>query len=216
MAIKDVPRSLRRATAITLAAFTVLLAGCGSQSGAAAASPVHDFAALFGGYLVDYEPEKVPAALANKSLLVVQGRIARIDPGRTFGTSPTDPATEKSIVMAFTVQRVLHGSVPAGAGATVFVELPAPLSRPAADFDKAAPKDRDAALYLMAAATKDDTGLVNPDAGRPIGQPLYKPTNPQSFVIDSGDAVVQILETAELRGTELAQFLPGSTAFPGH
>lgn len=214
MTVGRFERSLRWATAITLAVFTALLAGCGSPSGAASGTAVHDFAVLFDGYFVDYEPERSPAALADRSLLVVQGRIAHIGTGRTFGASATDPATETSIVMAFDVRQVLRGSLPGGAGGTVFVELPAPMSRPAAEFDHAAPRDRDAVLYLKAAATRDDTGLVDPDAGRPAGQPLYRPTNPQGFVIDADGMVVQVLETTELRGAKLAHFLPDSTAFP--
>jgi hypothetical protein len=222
MTIKLASQSLRLAAAITFTAFAVLLAGCGSQTGPTSSAPqagtgsVSEFAALFGSYAADYEPERTPAALADKSLLVVEGRIARIDKGRTFGTSASDPAASSSIVMALNVQRVLHGTMPAGAGGTVYVELPAPRAKQAAVFDRAAPKSSDVVLYLIAAATKADTPLVNPDAGRPAGQSLFQPTNPQGFVIDAGGTVVQVLEISEIKGASLAQFLPGAASFPGH
>lgn len=197
--------------AIALAALAFLLTGCGSQPGGGS---VAEFTELFGGQAVDYDWERSPAALAGRSTLVVQGTIARIDKGRLFGTSADDPVIEPKNVMVLNVKRVLRGSLAADANNTVYVELPAPMSRPAADFDRVAPKTADVVLYLVPAPAAGQTPLVDPDAGRPAGQPLYQPINPQGFAVDNGGSVVLVLELAEFKGAKLAQFLPDSAQFP--
>ena len=217
-------RSLAGGLTLAAALLTVL-AGCGSDAGTdpgagtgTAARPaqvgagsVSSFAELFVGYDADYDHIGTPAALAARSKLVVQGRIARIDKGRTFGISATDPVAETRIVLVFTVDKVLNGGALAGkAGGTVYVELPAPGGAAAEVFDRSAPKTSDAVLYLSPAATAADTAIVNPDAGRPAGQPLYQPVNPQGFVIDAGTAVVQVLERHEFPGANLGDFVPAA------
>lgn len=202
------------------------LAGCGSDAGTGSgedagtaarparvsAGSVDRFADLFADQYADYDHVGTPAALAAGSKLVVQGRIVRIDEGRTFGTSATDPVATSRIVLVFAVDRVLSGGAPAGG--TVYVELPAPGRVAAEVFDRSAPKTSDAVLYLAPAATAADTAIVNPDAGRPAGQPLYQPVNPQGFVVEAGTAVVQILAGVEFPGASLRDFVPAAKPFP--
>jgi hypothetical protein len=203
-----------------LASLTLVAAvatGCGSDAGTAAQPAAADapsatgFAALFNSYRGDYDLLDSPAALANRSTVVVQGRIDRIDQGRTFGTSATDPVARFSVVLVLNVDRVLHGTL---AGDKVYVELPAPRAIKADLFDRFAPKTSATVLYLLPAATKANTAIVNPDAGRPAGQPLYQPINPQGFYIESDKSVVQIMERIEFPGTSLRDFVPTAERFP--
>ena len=204
---------------ILVAAAAAGLAGCGSDAGTAArpasasAPSAAGFAALFNSYRGDYDQLDSPAALADRSTLVVQGRIDRIDQGRTFGTSATDPVARFSVVLVLNVDRVLHGTL-AGDNDKVYVELPAPRAIKADLFDRSAPKTSATVLYLLPAATKANTAIVDPNAGRPAGQPLYQPINPQGFFIESDEAVVQVMERIEFPGTSLRDFVPAAKRFP--
>lgn len=210
------------AVALAIAGLLVaVLAGCGSDAGTGSdgatgaqggGGSVDGFAKLFADHYVDYDHVGTPADLAARSELVVQGRIVRIDEGRTFGASATDPVASTSVVLVLAVEQVLAGSAPAGGD--VYVELPAPGQVTAEVFDRSVPKASGAMLYLAPAATVADTAIVDPDAGRPAGQPLYQPVNPQGFVIDAGTAAVQILAGVEFPGAELRDFVPAATPFP--
>jgi hypothetical protein len=213
------------ATALVLAGLLLTgLAGCGSDAGTSSdgdtraqvsVGSVDGFADLFADHRADYDHIDTPAALADRSTLVVQGRIVRIDEGRNFGTSATDPVASSRIVLVFAVTQVLHGDALADtAGGKVYVELPAPGQVAAEVFDRSAPKASDAVLYLAPAATAADTAIVDPDAGRPAGQPLYQPTNPQGLVIEDGTAVVQILAGVEFPDASLRNFHPTPHPFP--
>lgn len=210
------------AAALTLAGLLLtVMAGCGSDAGTS--SEEHDaaqvsvgsvdgFADLFTDYRSDYDHIDTPSDLAARSKLVVQGRIVQIDEGRLFGTSATDPVASSSIVLVFAVTRVLNGDTPAGG--KVYVELLPPGQVAAEVFDRSAPKTSDAVLYLTPAATAADTAIVDPDEGRPAGQPLYQPVNPQGLVIETGTATVQILAGVEFPGTSLRDFVPAAKSFP--
>jgi hypothetical protein len=200
--------------------FLTVRAGDGSGRGAAPPAPGQSdaltaFVGLFAGVAADYVHVRTPAELAAQSDLVVRGRIARIARGRIFGSSATDPVARRSIVVVFSVERTLAGTLPADSRGRVYVELPASGSPSQADLDRATPTTADAVLYLRPAATASDTAVVNPSAGRPTGQPLYQPASPQGFVIDAGDAVVQILEHTEFHDADLRDFAPGAARFPG-
>jgi hypothetical protein len=215
-------RSAGLAALALLAGLTVLV-GCGepqrseaqrSEPASARTDAVVEFAALFGSYSADFDHLSTPAELTARSALVVQGKIARFDRGRTFGTSSADPVARRTVVMVLSVDRVLHGTLPVASRGSVYVELPAPGGLPLDAFQRTAPRSSDAVLYLRTAATRADTALVDPDAGRPAGQPLYQPANPQGFVIEAGGKVVQILEFTEFTGARLRDFVPAAPRFP--
>jgi hypothetical protein len=211
----------RRLAAVLLASGAVtlgLLSGCGDSTAdttkQAPAESVDAFVDLFAGYGADYNPAATPAALAAKSTLVVRGRINRVDQGRILGRSATDPGAAGTVVLVVTVDRVLHGGRPAGSDGMVYVELPAPMGRTAAEYDRVVPRGAATVLYLGPAMTLAHTPIVDPAAGRPAGQALYQPINPQGVLIEAADRVVQVLEHAEFAGTTLQRFVPGAARFP--
>jgi hypothetical protein len=200
---------MRTTCAAVAAALT--LAGCGNSTATASAT---EFARNFAGYSADYELAESPAALATRATVVVQGHIARINKGRIQGTSAADPGSAPQLVMAVSVKRVLRGTLSADAGGVVYVELPAPAGVRAAVVDRSAPKASDAMLYLVRAPSATDLPIVDPDAGRPVGQVLYQPVSPQGFVVAAGPDVVQILNFARFAGADIADFAPDAIRFP--
>jgi hypothetical protein len=84
--------------------------------------------------------------------------------------------------------------------------------------EAAAPKDDPMLLYLTELPAKlgplDE--IVDVDAGRPKGQPLFGFTTPQGMLIedDAANTVTALLEGAEYRGTSLSDFLPSRSDFP--
>jgi hypothetical protein len=112
--------------------------------------------------------------------------------------------------------RALHGRLPAAAAAAgkVYLELPAPGGPEADAFDVPAPKGAGAVLYLAPAPTRANMPIVDEAAGRPAGQPLFQPANPQGFVIEDAGDVLQVIEHIQFRGAKLADFTPSASRFP--
>ncbi|WP_162907921.1 hypothetical protein [Allorhizocola rhizosphaerae] len=187
-------------------------AGCGSDrdSGSTAA----DFASLFKGYGADYTHVDTPAALADESALVVEGRIGKIEKGRTIGAAVDEPGASPTVVVAVTVTRTHRGALPAQAEGKVYVELSAPRGLNIGRYERAAPKHSTVLFYLAPAPPAIDFPVVDPDAGRPAGQPLYQPVSPQGFLIEDNRKVLQILMFTEFEGASLGDFTPDSPRFP--
>lgn len=203
---------------LAVCAVTALaMAACGTNQedmATSAAGSASRFAALFDGYSADYEPAPTPDILSEWSDLVVRGTILRVERGRLFGQSEEDPTATRSIVMVIGVAAILSGTLPAGADGLAYIELPAPGGTAADVFDRYAPKTSQVVLYLVPAATAAQTPIADPDTGRPVGQPLFQPTNPQGFVVEDDKGVLQPLDFAEFPGASLQQFVPASEQFP--
>jgi hypothetical protein len=201
-------------------ALLALAAACAGSPGGStsAADQAARFAAMFEGYEADYQPAASPAELAGRSTLVVSGRIEQIVPGIIYPETSDASATDQDLVMRFRVDQVLAGALPAGADSLVYVDLPATYGQTAASFDLAAPKHAPALLYLvqMPDPRTWEQPVLNPDAGRPSGQPLMAVTTPQGFVVSAGtDRVVVVLEHTAPAVSSLNAFLPSATtAFP--
>jgi hypothetical protein len=202
-------------------AVAVLLAfgwvsGCGSSD-----SPdgsVSRFAELFRGQTADYNVAGTPVDLAARSDLVIQGHIDGFNPGRVHGTSASDPGALSTVTMRVSVDSTLKGAVPRGADGQIFIEMWPSGNAESSVLEAAAPKDDPMLLYLTELPAKlgpfDE--IVDVDAGRPAGQPLFGFTTPQGMLIedDAANAVTALLEGAEYRGTSLSDFLPSRSDFP--
>jgi len=195
-------------------------AGCGSDrtsdrtsdrdSGPSATA----FASLFKGYGADYTHVDTPAELAAESALVIEGRIDKVERGRTIGTAVDAPGASPTVVVAVTVARTHLGTLPDRAQSKVYVELSAPRGMDISRYERAAPKQSTVLLYLAPAPPATDFPVVDPDAGRPAGQPLYQPVSPQGFLIEGDRKVMQILMFTEFDDASLGDFTPGSPHFP--
>jgi hypothetical protein len=167
---------------------------------------------MFRGYFADYPVVTEPKELAAQSAIVVSGTISRIVEGRTQVIDDVSGFTDVSIVAEVEVSKAHHGALPKDSGGTVYVELPRIGETSATDYDVALPDDNAAVLYLVESRPGDET-IENPQAGRPLGQPILAPTTPQGFWMATPEGSVLVLE-GELSTDSLNEALPGSDEFP--
>jgi hypothetical protein len=187
----------------------------GTQAASTSTGDPSEFAALFEGYDGSYDPVDSPAELAEASDFVVSGQISEVRTGPEEILQDDPRLTSKYIVLDIAVDSVLVGTAPAAFDNHVYLMLPAPGGVEASVFDAAAPKDQKVLLYAVLFEEKDeDLPVENFDAGRPDGQPLVIPTNPQGFIIGADGGVLTILEHDQLAGSDLTEFLPDSERFP--
>lgn len=205
----------RTGAAGAILAMLAVMTACGDAGSPAAQSPAR-FADMFVGYQADYDPVGSTAELAIVSDVVVMGRISQIVPGLIRSFTPDDSLTYQTTILQFEVDEVLAGRIPSGAGRMVYVELPAPDGYTAAEFDRAAPKDAPAILYLVELPDPREwtERILNPDAGRPPDQPLMAVTSPQGFIVSAGEGeAVMVLEySGHPVPVPLARFLPSAGA----
>lgn len=204
---------IRTAAGLLLAGLlTGAAAGCGSDTDSGPSAQA--FAGLFKGYGADYTHVESPAELADESALVVEGRIEKVERGRTIGAAVDAPGASPTVVVAVNVTRTHRGALPAEAKSKVYVELSAPRGADIRRYERAAPKDSTVLFYLLPAPPATDFPVVDPEAGRPAGQPLYQPVSPQGFLIEGDRKVMQILMFTEFEGASLNDFTPASEHFP--
>ena len=175
-------------------------------------------AELFSSASSDYIAAATPAELGSKSDVVIKGTILRVQEGRVDG-DPADQITDaKSIVVVISKPKIISGELPAGSDGLVYVELQSPFNQSAADYERGLPKNTKVVVYLVAASDGTDTfsQLQDPAAGRPAGQPLYMPYNPQSFAVELIDksGVTWIGEPTQAQKVKLDDTLPSGTVIP--
>ena len=190
------------------------------------ADPVQALAAMtsaFAGLFSDDDPAESPRALAESSDVVVRGRVARFQPGRTEVVIGTGQELGTSPVVVLTGVEVAAGAL-AGAGEEVFVELPRGTSTTPETLAEAFPACTEVVAYLLdvsdASADVDadvDVTSADPRAGRPLGEPLHILVNPEGFAVQSplpypATVVWPLAGTAQ--GT-LTDVLPDGDLLPG-
>ena len=220
---------MRTATRSTLAtlmlslAIATTLSACASETPAvqdsrdedAASYSVQDSVEQFTGIDFDYNPVPSPAALAERSDLVVTGTIERVQEGR----DEIIPANEKAppyqtIVLVLRDVQAIQGSFEQDNDGYVYIELPNPGQREPSAYEDGLFPGSNVVAYLMPAfdgvlVEGSDVAMADPEAGRPLGQALYQPTGPQALILQHGtDAVVWPL-IGEKRDGSLEDALPG-------
>jgi hypothetical protein len=172
----------------------LVLAGCAPvapATGPAPAGPSSPPAAVVSGEeiytacaprgVVDYNPIDSLAGLAASSSVVVQGRIERIQAGRTTSTGePADPGPQLGSVIVVSDVTVVAGALDSGSDGYVYIEFP-PAGLSAASAGTLPPDTRIVAYLKPAwdgAQTSVEevdyvTELTDPETGRPAGQALY-------------------------------------------
>ncbi len=194
---------------------SVVTASPAALSDSAQAALIRD---LFRGISADYIARTSPAELADDSVLVVSGSILRVQEGRVEGDPNDDIVDSHSIVVVVRADKPVKGALAQDSAGLVYVELPSSGNRPARDFADALPKGTRVLLYLIAAPDGAELvwGYQDPAAGRPARQPLYMPSNPQSFAIEltDGTGVVWIGESHYAPGAKLADAFPGGKLVP--
>lgn len=212
-------RSARRRIAAAAAVSTLVLAGgaCGGDSiEPRAAGDTDRFVRLFDGFSADYEPANSPKQLAEWSELVVSGSIEKVSDGRVHGDENEPLSAAPTISVQVKVTNARKGTLPDGSDGRVHVEFYATHGRKAAEYDRVAPRDVEVLLYLNrspAAGTKTNP-IQHPDRGRPDGQPLWRLTTPQGFLMKSDEGVVAVQDFRRYEGTSMDMFFPGEERFP--
>jgi hypothetical protein len=211
-----------RSLVLSLVMATTLSACAGGEpavpdisEGDAASYSVRDSVELFAGLDHDYDPVPSPAALAERSAVVVTGTIERVQEGR----DEVIPANEKAppyqtIVLVLRDAEAVVGSLEDDGDDFVYVELPNPGQREPTAYEDGLFPGSNVVAYLMQAfdgvlVEGSDVAMADPAAGRPPGQALYQPTGPQALILQHGtDAVVWPL-IGEKREGKLEDALPG-------
>lgn len=139
-----------------------------------------------------------PGELAAESDLVAIGRFVRFQSGRTAETTNgSDGFQSTSTVMVLRDVHVVQGQLPSSTDGLLYVEtsLGGEDGIPT-DAAAALPAESEVLVYTRTAwdgakSRSYDSYLVNPDAGRPLGQPLYTVVGVQGLAIQAaGDVVV--------------------------
>lgn len=210
-----------RIACIALVAAPVLaLTSCssGAHVGAAAgktstgSGSSESFAKLFVGYHADYDAADSPADLADQSDLVVRGTIVSIDRGRTQLIDADAGLEDTTIVATLKVDEVLAGSLAQDSHGLVYFELPNVGAIDPAAYKASLPVGAETVLYAVPSRPGDPT-IENPHAGRPHGQPILTPVNPQGFWLESDDGVIEVLE-GDSADAPIDDTVPASDEFP--
>lgn len=159
------------------------------------------------GYSEDYDPAATPRELQERSALVVRGTLSEFIQGREIAPMEGSSEVGHNITMVISVEESLFGR----ASKTVYVEMPSPGNVPASKYDR--PSSPFPVLLYLAPA--DQTwDILDPTAGRPPGQPLYRPTTPQGFMAGSEAGALRVLDFEEFQGASLEDFYPDRPTFP--
>lgn len=200
-----------------------LLAGCASSSqedgsgspatpstGATASRHVSSFVAALEGGSADYDQEDSPESMAEHSDAVIEGRIVGVDEGRSYGSAIGAFDTVTCVSATIDVTRTLTGKV----DTPVFVELDAGAVQ-LEEMRASLPTDATGIFYLTDwSSPSSSTEILNPEAGRPPGQPMYVLASPQGGVLPDGDSSVELMTGTEYPETSIEDFTPSQGEFP--
>ncbi|MBX0302026.1 hypothetical protein K2F54_18880 [Cryobacterium sp. 1639] len=169
----------------------------------------------FAGLDFDYDPLTSPAALAERSRLVVAGTIDRVQEGRV----EIVPGNENipgisTIVLVLRDAKAVVGSVDEGSDGLVYVELQNPGQQDPDAYQDGLREGSRVVAYLLPAfdgalVEGTDIAIAEPKAGRPVGQALYMPTGPQALILQYEDEAVVWPLIGEKRDGSLEDTLPG-------
>jgi hypothetical protein len=193
------------------------------------------FAAALAPWASDYDPAAGPVDLANRSQVVVLGRIVALREGRSFADGP-EQVWSGTAVMEVAVERVLAGELSDPEHSSIYVELFRDLRLEATALDAMAPKEARVLLYVneIPDPPTADPGylpeaVINAGAGRPAGQPLVFPTTPQGFLMETDQHILQVYGgfsgeepkarhrrlVERSRSLDILDFAPPNLRFPG-
>lgn len=199
--------------ALTAGTFTAACGGGGDQGrGQPVATPITGSSPES-----DYDPVSGPAEISRSKLtdLVVRGTVDQPAEGRVWADSPDDEfGALTSTVLPISVESVEQGVAPKQSHGTVYLELQ---RGPGDSLDWV--RGKEGVFYLSKLPDEFDPadGIhpLNPELGRPSGQPMYQPAHPQGILVQpEADDVVSLESGTVYPETNLNDFLPGRARFP--
>ena len=191
-----------------LSVIVASLAGCSSPEDPAAAG----VSEAFRGQVADFDVYDRPEDLARIADAVVVGHVVGVADGRYRADSLDDPSGFRAQVLTIEVDQTYESDHPAD---RVYVEVTPSVNDTQDSLDAVMPKRDPMVFYLS--DISDASGIADPSAGRPDGQPMYTPVSPQGWIIYDQSAGTAVLPLAQLEAkvADLALFVPGSRAeFP--
>lgn len=205
-----------RAGAAALALSLLALSACGGDS-QQPTKPGEPFAGMTSQYVA----ADGPADLAGQSSVVIRGSTATPQEGRIWGESRDDWGATTTLVVPIAVDAVEAGKLEPATGDLLYLEMEAPVEQAGRDDRERfaeAMTDREGMFFLQPAPTKASryVGIVNPDAGRPAGQPIYQASSPEGILISKqdGNGVWSVGLGRDFPDSSLEDFLPNMTKFP--
>jgi hypothetical protein len=175
-------------------------------------------AQFFFDYSADYEVPLSTDELATWSEFVVQGKIQGFTEGRDWQMKLGGTRTTTSTIMQVILSKVAEGRAPVPEGQVLYVEFNQSIAQHAEDFRKAFLVGSDVVLYLETAPDKVGSHyeILNPFAGRPSGQSLYRPVGPLGFAIEVApdESIVWPL-AQEYKTSDISEALPDGNALEG-
>lgn len=216
--------TLAKAIAVTLSLSAIFgVTGCTTQTGTADAlhseetrmtlsASSLDILGMYKGTSVDVNPVSDPDLLTGLAKAVIEGEILNFSIGREWQFGGPDNASSYSTIMEVRVTKVYKGTglMP---GSKVYVEH---FLSPDVTFESlnTTMVGFKCGLFLIPAAGDGYAGLVDAQAGRPLGEPLWV-SGAQTFVVqDKSNQQVVWPQLDEVRQGSLADAMPGGSLAP--
>lgn len=175
----------------------------------------------YAGVSAKHVEAQGPAELAGESVVVVRGTTGTPHEGRIRGESRDDWGASVTVVVPVAIESVEAGNLAPAVKDTLYLEMEAPAEQEGYDNRERfvdAMIGREGIFFLSRAPEKASryVEIVNPDAGRPAGQPLYQATSPEGILIteQDGEGVWSVETGTSFSRGSLEDFLPDRTEFP--
>lgn len=202
------------AVALSIGFSSLVLTACGGNDQTADSFPLP-----YTDSSASFVPASGPSELAKFSDLVVTGQTGTPAKGRIWGSNTEDPtATPPTVIVPIKVSSVEKGTLPEKSGGTVYLEI-FTSDGPSRSSLMDGLRSRSGVFYLWKTPDplRGDTEIIDEDAGRPLGQPMFQATSPEGMLIETGDGgqgVWSVGLATEFPQATLKSFLPSRSDFP--
>jgi hypothetical protein len=171
-------RSSGKSLVVAMAAAALTLAACGGSDSPQSASAPR-LASMLNLVHFDYDAAATTDALADRSVVVIEGRVVGLADGPIFGTAESGLRTA---ILDVDVDRVVQGALD-GDAAHAYVLISRDYTTTPEQLQAAYPADAQNLLFLNKATFGAD--VTNPTAGYPAGATVYWPTTPQGLIMET-------------------------------
>lgn len=212
-----------------LLGLAVALSGCAQTEATASSAPegavsskapdAPDVLNLFGIH-GDYDEVHSAKELAEMSEIVIEGTLESIEDGPIVGYSEDKLSDIPVAVLSVGEVQVRQGELPPESDGNVYIVMVAPGGSEA--LRPALPPGTRVGLYgfrIKNEKSDGDIPMINAEAGRPPGQPIYNAYHPQGLVLEVDGTLywplAQVSEKGSLEDAMLDGTLVGSQRRPG-
>lgn len=190
--------------------------GCGGET-----DGMYQSGEPYAGVIGKYVAAQGPAQLMKNSTVVIRGTTGTPHEGRIWGQSREDWGASTTLIVPVTIDMVESGELAPTVSDTLYLEMEAPAEQQGYGLREQFAQsmtDREGVFFLRRAPERSSVGIeiVNPDAGRPAGQPIYQSSAPEGILITErdGDGVWSVENGTSFPESSLEDFGPEQTEFP--